>query len=128
MEKPLMTLAERIASRIAARANCERSGNAEWFQHHGEALETLRAELPSGSGFDTGTIIDLGKSTAEKLVLHTSFHHMDEFGGYDGWTDHTVTVRPSFILGLDVSVSGRDRNGIKDYIHETFMHALQVKS
>jgi hypothetical protein len=126
-QRPLMTLAERIASRIAARANCERSGNSEWFQRHGEALEELRAQLPSGSGFDSGTIIDLGKSTAEKIVLQTSFHHMNEYGTYDGWTDHTVTVRASLISGIDLTVSGRNRNGIKEYIHEIFHHVLQVQ-
>jgi hypothetical protein len=73
---------------------------------------------PSGSGFDNGTQIDRDRS--DVLIFSTSFHHMDEAGGYDGWTEHTVRVKPSLAWGFDLTVSGRDRNGIKDYIADVF--------
>jgi hypothetical protein len=44
-------------------------------------------------------------------------------GFYSGWTDHTVIVRPSF-RGINVRISGRDRNGIKEYLAETYDYAL----
>ncbi len=93
-------------------------------QSHLDVLTALVVEyLPSGSGFDSGTTLDIPKSHPTKLVFNTSFHHM-AYGVSDGWTDHTVTAQPTF-SGLMLRVSGRNRNGIKDYIYETFDAALR---
>lgn len=114
-----------LASLVQARLNCEKSGNAEWHSKHTERIERLVKEyLPSGSGFDSGTKLDLDSSTGDKLVFGTAFHHMNESGMYDGWTPHVVTVRPSLAFGFNLSISGRDRNGIKEYIGELFGLAL----
>ena len=86
-----------------------------------------RDYLPSGSGFDSGTNLDWNKSTAEKLVFETAFHHMDSNGFYSGWTHHTVTIRPSLVFGFTVTVSGRNRNEIKDYIAESMQSALSAE-
>lgn len=118
-------LIERIASLLAARENCERTGNTEWHIRHTQALHDLEKLLPSGSGFDCGSKLDLDASRPDCLRFTTEFHHMDEHGFYDGWTSHTVIVRPSFVYGMDIRVMGRDRNGIKELIHEVFMDALQ---
>lgn len=77
--------------------------------------------LPSGSGFDAGTEIRV--ATTYKIILKADFHHMDENGFYDGWTEHNVTAIPTF-HGNDIKVSGKDRNQIKEYIAETFQYAL----
>ena len=45
---------------------------------------------------------------------------------YDGWTEHTVTVTPSF-SGFNMRISGRNRNDIKDHMHETFYSALHTE-
>lgn len=82
----------------------------------------VKEYMPSGSGFDNGTTIDLDASREDRLVFNTAFHHMNEGGFYDGWTEHTVTVKPSF-WGTSIKVGGRDRNLIKDYIGDTFHHA-----
>ena len=50
-----------------------------------------------------------------------------ETGMYDGWTEHTVTVRPSLQFGFRLSISGRNRNGIKDYIAEVFGEILNTE-
>ena len=82
--------------------------------------------LPSGSGFDSGTTIDRDVSCDTKVVLNTSYHHMNENGMYDGWTDHKVTVRPTF-HSPDITISGRNRNDIKDYMQNVFYdHLMQV--
>ncbi len=119
------TVAYRMASLLAAIANCQQSGNTEWEQRHGETLEKLRREyLPSGSGIDSGTKLDLDDSTPEKLVLLVGFHHMDENGFYDGWTHHRIIARPSFVHGITLSISGPNRNDIKQYLHEVYSAAL----
>ena len=116
-----------LAALVYARRNCaERTPpNAEWFARHTDAiLQLVKDHMPSGSGIDSGTELDLERSTPDKLVFATSFHHMDEGGGYDGWTDHTITVRASLWTPFQISVSGRNRNDIKDYLAECFDYAL----
>lgn len=116
-----------LASAVGARLNCLASKNTEWEEKHESRINALvSAHMPSGSGFDNGTAIDLDKSTGEKLVFSTAFHHMDEAGGYCGWTEHEVTAVPSFLGGFSLKISGRDRNDIKDYIGDTFQHALST--
>lgn len=123
-----MRLYAKLASLIEARANCKRSGNSEWFTKHTDRiLAIVRHCLPSGSGYDNATTIDLDRSTEEKIVLDTAFHHMDEFGSYDGWTHHSVTVRPSLAHGFYLTISGRNRNEIKEYIAETFHSVLSAE-
>jgi hypothetical protein len=118
-------LFEVLASSIEARAHCVKSGNTEWFWKHGETAEQLTADhMPSGSGVDSGTTIDLDKSTADKIVFHTSYHHMNDGGYYDGWTEHDVIVTPSLASGFNIKVTGRDRNGIKDYLGDLFYESL----
>jgi hypothetical protein len=116
-----------LASLVIARSNCAAKNNQEWFHNHTEKIEQLVKEfMPSGSGFDCGTTLDLDASRGEKLVFTTSFHHMDEYGGYDGWTEHTITVTPSLAFKFHLRISGRDRNQIKDYMHDTFYESLMT--
>lgn len=76
---------------------------------HGLTLEQIELDLlPSGSGIDSGTSLDLDKSTGEKLVFLSSFHTMNENGFYTGWADFTVIVEPSLIHGLLLKVKGRN--------------------
>lgn len=88
-----------------------------------EAHRLVKEHLPSGSGFDAGTELVIDVCDASTLVFKTAFHHMDEHGGYDGWSEHKVKAVAEF-GGLDVMVTGRDRNDIKEYIGETFYQAL----
>lgn len=113
----------RIALMVQSRQNCLTLGNTEWFEKWSHQLTTLATTLPAGSGIDHGTQIDLDKSNRDKLVLTMDFHHMDEYGGYDGWTSHTITVRPSF-QGIDLTISGANRNNIKEYLHDVYYFAL----
>jgi len=45
---------------------------------------------------------------------------MDGMGGYDGWTEHKITVRPSLQFGFNMKISGRDRNGAKEYLYQVY--------
>jgi len=120
-------LYQHIASTVQARLSCQERGNKEWFARHTETIEKLVSEhMPSGSGINAGTTIFLGLSTPEKLMFRTSFQHMEE-GSYDGWTEHTITVKPSLAFGIHITISGPNRNEIKDYLHEVFSHALQAE-
>lgn len=52
---------------------------------------------------------------------------MNENGFYDGWTEHTITVRADLAHGFKISISGRNRNEIKDYLHEVFSDCLETE-
>lgn len=85
-------------------------------------IARISALLPNGSGFDSGTKIKIVSD--KKIVFTTAFHHVNENGFYDGWTEHTVIVKPDFVTDINITVSGRDKNMIKDYINEIFNHIL----
>lgn len=92
-----------------------------------EEITTLMNEMPSGSGWDCGTEIDLSESTANKLVLTGSYHHMDDAGGYDGWTEHKIIITPSLCFNYDMRITGRDRNGIKEHLTDLFSAVLDME-
>jgi len=101
---------------------------AQWAIDHGIAARALTREyMPSGGGFDDGTTLMPDASTGELLVFRVSFHHMDDNGSYDGWTSHEVKVKASLAAEIDVSISGENRNEIKDHISECFQEALRTE-
>lgn len=117
------TLIQHIADRVMARRNCIDRDNVEWRDKHEDALEVLARELPRGSGIDNGTKIDLDRSTGDRIVLTFGFHFMDQNGMYAGWGDYSAVIRPAF-HGIDVTIRGRNRNDIKEYLHQTYEYAL----
>lgn len=123
-----MKLYQKLALLVHARLNCLKTmteQGREWADEHDENIRGLvSVYMPIGSGVDNGTWIDLEKSTGQKLVFHAPFHHMDEHGFYDGWTNHTITVRPSLEFDLTLKVSGRNRNDINSYLHDLFYECL----
>jgi hypothetical protein len=128
-----------LAQIVQAYHACVKSGNHEWQVKHAERLGKLVHEhMPSGSGIDTGTSLNLDKSSAggrtangrttdEKLVFETSYHHMNEHGVYICWTDHTITVTASLSFGISIRIGGRNRNETKDYLYEVFHAALMTE-
>ncbi|UCV26740.1 hypothetical protein [Ferribacterium limneticum] len=120
-----MKLYQKISNLLAARENCIKQGNLTWQTNHTEEIEKLvKNTMPSGSGFDAGTVLDLHTSKPNKLIFSTGFHHMDEHGGYDGWTHHQVVVTPNLQWDFDLRITGPNRNEIKDYIHDQFQNCL----
>jgi hypothetical protein len=122
-----MKLYQELAQLVAARLHCIATLNP-WSEKHEAHIVALVSEyLPSGSGFDSGTTLDLVLSTGNKLVFNTSYHHMNDMGYYDGWTEHTVIVKPDLQFDFVLRITGRDRNDIKDYIDEMFSYALNTE-
>ena len=120
--RPIEPVYRVLASLVDALSRC----TPEWDAEHRVTIENFIDNfLPSGAGWDCGTKIDLGSSTGEKIVFYGEYHHMDDDGYYDGWTDHRIAVRPSLVFGISLAISGRNRNEIKDYLHEQFDCALR---
>jgi hypothetical protein len=41
--------------------NCRKSGNDGWLEKHGqEIMDIVKNDMPSGSGFDNGTGLNVG--------------------------------------------------------------------
>jgi hypothetical protein len=117
------TVIQELSAKCQAFHNCL-SGD-EWRIRHADDIKWLAKQfLPSGSGFDSGTEVSIEESGKDKVVLVTSFHHMNDNGMYDGWTSHSIIITPAF-NGVNIRITGQDRNQIKDYIHEMIYFALQ---
>lgn len=113
------TLIAKIASTLCAYQNCVILNNDDWKEQHLDVLMQLQKFLPSGSGVDNGTKINIEKSTNKKIVFSFEFHHLNENGYYEGWTEHKLIVTPAFD-GIDMRITGRNKNDIKDYLYDTF--------
>jgi hypothetical protein len=122
MQRPLY---QHIATRVQAIATCAQTGNAEWLIKHRASIDWLVENyMPSGSGIDTGTKWDENVQRSDRLQFYFSYHHMNDGGMYDGWTDHVLTVKPSLVHGITINISGRDRNDVKEYLYQVFECAL----
>lgn len=119
------TLIQAIAQAFAHWCNCTGGKNPEWESITKDRLDDLINMMPRGSGIDDYPKLDFEKSTPNKLVFEFGYHHMSEHGYYDGWTEHVLTVTPSFD-GFDLKISGKDRNQIKDYLYDCFHCALSA--
>ena len=123
-----MKVYQQLHSSFQAMENCLKSGNTEWYNKHEEKIETIcRDFMPSGSGFDCGTKFNFELSKVnQKLVFNSSYHHMNENGYYDGWSELTITVKPSF-NGIDIRITGIRRKNSCDneYFYDTFYQVLK---
>lgn len=132
MENPYVVTKHRVrslyralASAIEARRSCLKEPRNEFgLEIHDRTIKTCLDLLPRGSGWDSGTDIDLDASHANKLVLFGGYHHMSESGYYQGWTEHTIIVKPSLTSDFDLRITGPNRNDIKDHLYQTFDYAL----
>lgn len=123
-----------LSNLVQARYNCmekvaiaHNENAAQWIDKHTDTIEQLVEDhMPHGSGYDSGTKIDLDASHGEKLVFDIAFHHMDEWGGYNGWTEHRVAVTPSLSNEFRLRIGGRNRNGIKEMMYQDMRHALMT--
>ncbi len=116
---------EEIAAITDARKRCIENNNIEWISKHEDRLKEIENNyLPYGSGIDNGCIIDLDKSTGEKIIINTSYHHMNDVGMYDGWTEHKVIIIASLIHGITIRITGSNRHDIKTYLYDLFYHSL----
>jgi len=108
-----------IATAVGCLKRCQDSNNSEWAEKHANAILELMESAPSGSGIDAGTRL-LAESTEEHLQFAVDYHHMDDGGCYDGWSEHVLHVTPSFVLGFNARFTGPDRNQIKEYLYDVY--------
>lgn len=115
---------------ITAKKNCMKSAviSPEWESKWDDLIEHLQKKyLPHGSGFDCGTVvIEEECVNGLRLVLNFDYHHMDEYGYYDGWSSHKAVVVPYFD-GIGVTIKGalpRKYRHSKEYFGDTIHYSL----
>jgi hypothetical protein len=106
----------KFARHLAAFTQCKE----EYKQPHEDAIEEYLEFLPHGSGIDSGVVFVWKDSKPDKLVFTFGYHHMDENGGYDGWTHHELIITPDLQHGYKIKITGKDRNNTKEYLYELF--------
>lgn len=92
------------------------------------ALETVRhleKHLPHGSGFNNGTLIEIEKCNAMRLVIVTNFHKMDENGLYGGWNKYTIKLYPSFLQDYTYLIQGRENQGLRSFVADEILDSLE---
>ena len=125
----MSTVYSAIVTAYEARAYCDKSGNDDWFFNWDSKLKTIEREiLPNGGGFDCYP--EIISANDDKIIIHGSFHCMDEMGGYDGWLEFAVIVRPSLQFGAYCKVKARGMKwprryaDMREYIQEVYNDAL----
>ena len=86
-----------------------------------EDLKLLNELLPNGNLIrrEGGTMILL-KSTETKIVIDTAYWHYET----SRWTEHQVVITPNFEGGINIRITGKNEDNIKEYLHEIFREAL----
>jgi len=110
--------------------------NCQWLKTVNDAylsqcesrIDKLESLLPSGSGIDSGCKIDREKSGLKKVVINTSFHHLNDDGNYTGWTNHQIIITPNLSEYPDLKITGVNKNDIKDYLSDVFNDCLILES
>lgn len=117
-------LAHYIASACAAERRCNKHNNS--FADRWDDLLTLIEKnlLPHGSGIDCGCKIVREKCDDSRITIEFSYHHMNENGVYVGWSEYRVTARPGLEIDLSLTITGQDRNGLKEYFADLFLATL----
>lgn len=117
-------LLSNLSGRINAYQNCIKVNNEEWKHKHLDEILLMLEELPHGSGLDNGVSLQLVESSSKKIIFTFSYHHLNENGYYDGWTEHKLIVTPSF-QGFDLLITGNDKNDVKDYLYDVFNEVFE---
>lgn len=129
-----MKLYKRLAQLTSAYHTCRaqeakgQTADPPWSRRHLATITKLVLDhMPAGSGFDSGTSLDLSQSTINKLVFETSYHHMNENGFYTHWTHYRVTVKPHLFYEVDIESHGRAATRDEhDFVCEVFHEALTL--
>ena len=108
-----MKLYQKIA-RVASQKN--------WAKRTKE-LSLLQELLPNGKGIREreGLAVILLESTKKRIVIDTTYWHKNNS---DVWTSHQVIITPSFEGEINIRITGKNKDNVKDYLYDIFREAL----
>ena len=102
------------------RVNPENDIQHQMYEKYEAIIKQFDDMLPIGSGICNTKVISV---TDKKIVISFSYHHMNDNGYYEGYTDHECRITAKFD-GFNIYISGRNKNDIKDYLHELFFYNI----
>ena len=83
-------------------------------------LALLQELLPNGNGLLRQLDCEiLLKSTEKRIVIGTTYWHETNTR-----TVHQVIIKPSFEGAINIRVTGKNVNNVKEYLHDIFREAL----
>lgn len=122
------TIGAQLARLADARLRCIEKNVPNWKEIHTRTINKIMEEkMPHGSGIDGGNRFDFERSNGRKLIIHSSYHKMDENGMYDGWIDYNIVVTANLMFGLNVNIVGnfgRDYY-LKEMLAQRYWNALE---
>ena len=83
-------------------------------------LTLLKELLPYGGGIESGCVISL-ESTKKRIVIITNYWHPNYS---DEWTNHQVVITPSFVGEINLRITGKNKDNVKEYLQDIFREAL----
>ena len=102
--KPMKPFYMQLARIIGAYYRSIESKNTLWEEKHEATIRKMEKELPAVQ-VSIAVQIDLERSTGERIVLKTAYHHMNENGMYDGWTEHRIIITPSLQYNYNLKIT-----------------------
>lgn len=119
------TVINKIAQAVVAYHAHKNAGNLRMAEEAEDRVREMAKEfLPSGSGINNGTTVNLIKSNAYILEMFCIFYHIEN-GTYGPRTGHRIIASASLASGFLLTITGEDYNGIKEYLYDTFRQALE---
>jgi len=91
----------------------------------GEQLTLLQELLPNGNGMRRQiNCMILLESTKKRIVIGTAYWHPNDNYETSRWTEHKVVITPSFEGEINIRITGKNENNVKDYLYDIFREAL----
>ena len=124
-----MELYQELASLLKWR----KTVNEEYQKQLEDKLDILTNYLPSGSGFDDGSVVDVNKSNNNKIIIHSAYHHLDNNGFYDGWSNFSIIIKPDLMFGFTLTLIGNTTIrkyfdcDFRNYVIDIFSDTLHKK-
>ena len=89
-------------------------------------LSLLQELLPNGNGIrgQEGLAEILPESTKKRIVIYTTYWHPNDSYETSRWTAHQVIITPSFEREINIRITGKNKDNVKDYLHDIFREAL----
>jgi hypothetical protein len=119
-------LYKEMAQTLSALQHCILSANREWEMKHEQRMADLLNELPHGSGLNGEWHYDLDKCTTNRIVLSQIYETMTDSGYYDTVVDFTLTIKPSLLFDIQLSIIGNFGKyaDIKEYLYDILNESL----
>ncbi|MFY7937382.1 MAG: hypothetical protein ACOVOQ_08395 [Flavobacterium sp.] len=83
----------------------------------------LNPVIKDGNRIEAGCVISL-KSTKKRIVIDTLYWHTNDSDETSRCTAHQVVITPSFEDEINIRITGKNEDNVKEYLHNIFRESL----